>query len=798
MKISESWLREWANPSISIEMLLDQLTMAGLEVEGIEAAGPLLDKVVIGEILSIEQHPDADKLQVCQVSNGSDTIAVVCGAPNARQGLKVAFAQVGALLPGMKIKKAKLRGVASFGMLCSSSELELSESSNGILELPSNAPVGTSIHDYFQLNDTIIEVDLTPNRGDCLCVAGVAREVAAVNRVELTEVNCLDVNATTDDVFSIELLASEACPHYVGRIIKDIDPLATTPTWMQEKLRRCGLRPISPVVDVTNYVMMEIGQPMHGFDFDKLEGGIKVRMAKAGESFTLLDQSTVECRADTLVIADQQKPLALAGIMGGFDSSVQGATKNIFLEAAFFAPILLAGKARSYGMHTDSSHRFERGVDSQLQVKAIHRATALLLEIVGGQAGPIIEASAEQYIPKMPEIKLRYARIKRLLGIDVSKSEVSTMLKSLNMQVINNTDDHTDGHTVSWLVTAPSYRFDINIEADLIEEIGRMVGYNNIEGTRELAHVQMAGFSETQVGLNKVHDVLVDQGFYQAITYSFVSAELQAILDPGQATLKLANPISADMSTMRTRLLPGLLQALQYNVNRQQTKVKLFETGLCFRPEVQELRQRQHLAAVVTGLRDDEGIHTQSKSLDFYDIKGYLESVMSLSRGSDFRLAKTTNPILHPGQGADIYLDETLVGFVGSLHPTVLLKLQLNQPVFVFELELASILSANLPKFTELSKFPSIRRDISLAVDTEISAQSLIDCIRSVKSEILHDVFVFDVYTGKEVKDNLKSVALGLILQDFSRTLADKDVDKLIDKILDQLKNNYNAVLRET
>ncbi|MFT5665179.1 MAG: phenylalanyl-tRNA synthetase beta chain [Gammaproteobacteria bacterium] len=789
MKISESWLREWANPDITTEILLDQLTMAGLEVEGIEAAGPLLDKVVIGEILSIEQHPDADKLRVCQVSNGSDTIAVVCGAPNARQGLKVAFAQVGAVLPGMKIKKAKLRGVNSFGMLCSSSELKLSEASNGILELPSNAPVGTSIYDYFQLNDTIIEVDLTPNRGDCLCVAGVAREVAAVNRVELTEINCLDVNATTDDVFSVELLASEACPHYVGRIIKDINSFATTPTWMQEKLRRCGLRPISPVVDVTNYVMMEIGQPMHGFDFDKLEGGIKVRMAKAGESFTLLDQSTVECRADTLVIADHQKPLALAGIMGGLDSSVQGATKNIFLEAAFFAPILLAGKARNYGMHTDSSHRFERGVDSQLQVKAINRATALLLEIVGGEAGPVIEAIAEKYMPQMPEIKLRYARIKRLLGIDVSKSEVSAMLKSLNMQVT----DHAD----SWLVTAPSYRFDINIEADLIEEIGRMVGYNNIQGTKELAHVQMAGFSETQVALNQVHDVLVEQGFYQAITYSFVSAELQAILDPGQATLKLTNPISTDMSTMRTRLLPGLLQALQYNVNRQQSKVRLFETGLCFRPEAQGLQQNQHLAAVVTGARDDEGIHTQPKSLDFYDIKGYLESVMSLARGSEFRFSKTSNPILHPGQGADIYLDDALVGFVGCLHPAVLSKLNVSQPVYVFELELASILTAYLPKFTELSKYPSIRRDISLAVDTDVSAQSLIDCIRSVNSEILHDVFVFDVYTSKEMTSELKSVALGLILQDFSRTLVDEDVDKLIEKFLAQLKNKYNAVLRE-
>jgi len=790
MKISENWLREWSNPGVSTEILLDQLTMAGLEVEGFEAAGPLLDKVVIGEIVSIEQHPDADKLRICQVSNGYETVAVVCGAPNARNGLKVAFAQVGGVLPGMKIKKAKLRGVASFGMLCSGSELELFEGSNGILELPLNAPVGVGLYEYFELKDNIIEVDLTPNRGDCLCIAGVAREVAAINRVDLKEVDCHVVKPTINDVFPIELSASEACPHYVGRIIKNIDSSAVTPVWMQEKLRRSGLRPISPVVDVTNYVMMEIGQPMHGFDFDQLEGGIVVRLAQAGEKVTLLDQSTVECRPDTLVIADQEKPLALAGIMGGLDSSVQGGTKNIFLEAAFFAPILLAGKARSYGMHSDSSHRFERGVDSRLQIQAIHRATALLLEIVGGDAGPVIEASDQQYMPVMTEIKLRYPRIKRLLGIDVSQNEVSAMLESLNMQV----SAHKDG----WLVKAPSYRFDINIEADLIEEIGRMYGYNNIEGTKELAHVQMAGFSETQVALNKVHDVLVDQGFYQAITYSFVSPELQSILDPGQATLKLTNPISADMSTMRTRLLPGLLQALQYNVNRQQSQVRLFETGLCFRPEAEGLEQKQHLAAVVTGARNDEGVHIQTEALDFYDIKGYLELVLSLARGSEFRFSQTTNPILHPGQGADIYLGETLVGFVGSLHPSVLSNLHINQSVFVFEFELAPILSANLPNFTELSKYPSIRRDISLTVEAKVNSQALIDCIRSVKSKILQDVFVFDVYTGKEVKDSSKSVALGLILQDFSRTLVDKDVEELIDKVLSQLKTQYNAVLRET
>ena len=790
MKFSENWLREWTNPAINTETLLDQLTMAGLEVEGIETAGNPLDNVVIGEIISIEQHPDADKLRVCQVSNGDETIAVVCGAKNARQGLKVAFAQVGAVLPGIKIKKAKLRGVASFGMLCSASELSLSEASDGILELPFDAPVGTSIYEYFQLNDNIIEVDLTPNRGDCLSLAGVAREVAAVNRSNLTEVSCDEVKASIEDSFSVELLAPDACSRYVGRVIKGIDSTALTPIWMQEKLRRCGLRPISPVVDVTNYVMMEIGQPMHGFDFDKLVGGIKVRLAGAGEKLALLDQSTVECRSDTLVIADHEKPLALAGIMGGLESSVQGDTKNIFLEAAFFAPIQLAGKARSYGMHTDSSHRFERGVDSRLQNKAIHRATELLLAIVGGEAGPVIDISADEHIPVIPEVKLRYARIKRLLGIDVSNDEVAAMLQSLNMQIENLPD--------GWLVTPPSYRFDINIEADLIEEIGRMVGYNNIKGTKELAHVQMASFSETQVGLNKIHDVLVEQGFYQAITYSFVSPDLQDILDPEQETLKLANPISTDMSAMRTRLLPGLLQALQYNVNRQQLRVKLFETGLCFRPEEQGLLQQQHLAAVITGARDDEGIYSQSNAVDFFDIKGNLESILSLSKGNGFKFCKSNNPILHPGQSADVYLGEILIGFVGSLHPTVLSKLHLNQPVFVFELDIAPVLIASLPNFSEMSKYPSIRRDISLSVDMGVSAQDLIECIHSVKSEIVQDVFVFDVYTGKEVRSNLKSIALGLILQDFSRTLVDEDVEKLIENVLVCLKNQFNAVLRET
>jgi len=789
MKISENWLREWVNPAVDSKLLIEQLTMAGLEVETVEPAGAKLEKVVVGEVLSVEPHPDADKLSLCQVSNGENTVQVVCGARNVRQGLKVAFAQVGATLPGLKIKKANLRGVESHGMLCSASELKIAETSDGIFELPGDAPTGTSIYEYLALNDNLIEIDLTPNRGDCLSLVGVAREVSAINSVALTNIPGTKVSETINDSFPVELLAAEACPHYVGRIIKNIDASARTPLWMQEKLRRSGLRPISPVVDVTNYVMMELGQPMHGFDFDKLEGGIRVRWATAGEKITLLDQSEFECRSDSLVIADHRKAVALAGIMGGLESSVQVQTRNVFLEAAFFAPLEMAGKARSYGMHTDSSHRFERGVDPGLQVTAMHRATELLLAIVGGEAGPVIDAEIPEAMPTRSSVSLRYARVKRLLGIAISQEDVVKILENLNMQV--------EQQEQGWLVIPPSYRFDINIEADLIEEIGRLVGYNNIPGTKEAAHASMESFSETQRGVNEIKDILVTQGYYEAVTYSFVSPELQTVLDPQQKTLALSNPISTDMSVMRTRLLPGLVQALQYNINRQQQRIRLFETGLCFIPESGGLQQKSHIAAVMTGSRESEGWHSKSEAVDFYDLKGNLESILRLSDHSNFRFVKTANPVLHPGQGADVIYKGEKVGFIGALHPTVMPKLDLTQPVFVFELELAPILSSILPKFVKLSKYPSIRRDMSLTVDSDINVQDLIDCIYSLKSEILQEVFVFDVYTGRKLINNRKSVALGLILQDFSRTLVDGDVDKLVAKVLDQLIKQYNAILRE-
>jgi len=789
MKFSENWLREWVNPAIDSELLVEQLTMAGLEVETIEPASSKLEKVIVGEVLKVEPHPDADKLNLCQVSNGKSTVQVICGASNVRQGMKTAFAQVGAVLPGLNIKKANIRGVESHGMLCSASELKIAEISDGIFELPADALTGTEIYEYLGLNDNLIEIDLTPNRGDCLSLAGVAREVSAINNIALKYTSTRVIAETINDEFAVKLLAPEACPHYVGRIIKNIDATALTPLWMQEKLRRSGLRPISPVVDITNFVMMELGQPMHGFDFDKLEGGIQVRWATAEEKLTLLDQSEFECRSDSLVIADHCNAVALAGIMGGLDSSVQAETRNVFLEAAFFAPLSMAGKARSYGMHTDSSHRFERGVDPGLQLTAMHRATELLLDIVGGEAGPVIDAGSPEFMPCRSPVSLRYARIKRLLGIQISETNVVDILESLNMQV--------EKHEQGWLVVPPGYRFDINIEADLIEEIGRLVGYNNIPGTKEAAHSNMEGFSELQRGINEIRDILVTQGYYEAVTYAFVSPELQAILDPQQETLELSNPISADMSVMRTRLLPGLIQALQYNINRQQHRIRLFETGLCFIPGPNGLQQKQHIAAVITGNRDNEGWHSKSEAIDYFDLKGHLESILKSSDPSSFSFIKTANTVLHPGQGADIIYKNKNVGFIGALHPAIIQKLNLTQMVFVFELDLAPILSSKLPSFMEMSKFPSIRRDIALTVDNDINVQELIDCIYAIKSEILQEVFVFDVYTGKELRNNRKSVAFGLILQDFSRTLADTDVDKLVGKILDQLEKQHNAILRE-
>ena len=597
MKLSENWLREWVNPAISTDEVVKQLTMAGLEVDGVESVALEFQKVVVGKVLQVEPHPDADKLRICQVNVGQDApLKIVCGAANVHAGMIAPTAIVGANLGDFKIKKAKLRGVESFGMLCSAKELGLAESSDGLMPLAGDAPIGEDIRDYLNLDDVTIDIDLTPNRGDCLSIAGIAREMGLLTRTLVEPIETKAIDATISDTFPVEIDDTRVCPRYIGRVIKNINPNATTPLWMQEKLRRCGLRSISPVVDITNYVLLELGQPMHAFDLDKLKGGIKVRMAQKGEKLTLLDEKEVKLDDKTLIIADHEKPLAMAGVMGGLNSAVTDATQTIFLESAFFTPEQLAGCARRYGLSTDSSHRFERGVDPYLQRKATERATALLLDIVGGEAGEIIEVADEATLPIKNTITLRKARVTRVLGKTLDDNDITEILTRLEMQVTQT--------ETGWAVIPPSFRFDIAIEADLIEELARVHGYNNFPSTVPQGHLDMREQHDND--LMRLQAVLVQRDYQETITYSFVDPNLQEKVNPNIKGLALANPIASDMSVMRTSLWTGLLQALQYNQKQQQARIRLFETGLRFVPNGDELQQEPMLSGLIAGQRYSE------------------------------------------------------------------------------------------------------------------------------------------------------------------------------------------------
>ncbi|GAB3288764.1 phenylalanine--tRNA ligase subunit beta [Parahaliea aestuarii] len=794
MKISEQWLREWVNPELSIEDLAHQITMAGLEVDAIEPVAGTFSGVVVAEIISAEQHPDADKLRVCQVNAGDETVQIVCGAPNARAGLKAPLAKVSAVLPDdFKIRKAKLRGVESFGMLCAEQELQLSDASDGLMELPADAPVGSDIRDYLKLDDNLVEIGLTPNRADCLGLRGIAREVGLLNGLEVSEPECAAVAAEHEDTLPVKLEAPGHCPRYLGRVIRNVDLSRPSPLWLQEKLRRCGLRSIDAAVDITNYVLLELGQPMHAFDLDKLGGGIVVRTAEQGESLELLDGQTVELNADTLVIADHSVPVAMAGIMGGERTAVAEGTRNIFLEAAFFAPDLLAGKARGYGLHTDSSHRFERGVDFQLQRRAMERATALLLDIVGGEPGPIVEAVDEASLPARPDVRLRAERIGKLLGFELPGSEVERILSGLGLGVTA-----VDG---GWTCSVPSWRFDIAIEADLLEELARVYGYNNLPITRIQAGLSMPAREESTLSLRFLRRHLAARGYREAITYSFVEPKLQQVFDPDKTPVALANPISADMSVMRTSLLPGLVTAVLRNTNRQQPRVRLFETGLRFVPGEQGglegLQQTPTLSIVATGQRLAESWSSASEAVDFFDLKGDLESVLALGRrASEFEFLAGSHPALHPGQTARIRLDGEDVGVIGSLHPSVQRELDLNQPVFVCEIDLAAVLGGKLPGFSELSRFPEVRRDLAVLVKDGISAAELMGSVREAGGEHLTELRLFDVYAGKGVEPGFKSLALGLVFRDKSRTLEEEDVNLAVGRVVESLQANYSAELR--
>jgi phenylalanyl-tRNA synthetase beta chain len=792
MKFSEQWLRSWVNPQVSHDELVARLSMVGLEVDSVEPVAGQFSGVVVGEVLSTEQHPDADKLRVCQVSNGSETFQVVCGAPNVRPGLKIPFAMIGAQLPGdFKIKKAKLRGVESNGMLCSASELQISEDNDGLMELAAEAPVGADIRTALNLNDASIEIGLTPNRGDCLSIAGLAREVGAIYSAPVTAVEVEAVEISHQDSRPVEVLAPAACPRYLGRIVRNVDLSRQTPTWMVERLRRSGVRSIDAVVDVTNYVMVELGQPLHAFDLAEINTGIRVRMAEEGESLVLLDGQTIKLRADTLVIADHQRALAIAGVMGGEHSGVNTGTRDIFLESAYFDSIALAGKARSYGLHTDASHRYERGVDPQLTCKAMERATALLLEIVGGEAGPVTEALNEAAMPQTPPVMLRSERINQMFGLELDREQVEQVLGALGLGLTSEADG-------VWRVDVPSHRFDISLEVDLIEEIGRLYGYDRLPVRYPQARLAPTSTPEARVTVPSLRRLLVARGYQEAITYSFIDPNLFELFSPDTKPLMLANPISVEMSAMRASLWPGLVTALQYNLNRQQTRVRLFESGLRFVGQLEELKQEAVLAGVVTGARFGEAWGNSRDAVDFYDVKADVEALLSASGGQvSFSFASGERSALHPGQCARIEREGRLVGYLGSLHPQLAAKLGIDQPVYLFELLLSEIEAGRLPRFTELSRFPEVRRDLAILVSRDISAEAVLGCIREAAGDYLTDLKLFDVYQGKGIDPLSKSVAVGLTWQHPSRTLNDDEVSGAMQQILASLEKRFNATLRK-
>ena len=792
MKFSEQWLRGWVSPQASRDELVARLSMAGLEVDSVTLAAGEFSGVVVGEVLATEQHPDADKLRVCQVSDGSETFQVVCGAPNVRPGLKIPFAQIGAQLPGdFKIKKAKLRGVESNGMLCSQSELQVGEGNDGLMELPDDAPTGQDFRVYLELDDASIEVDLTPNRGDCLSLAGLAREVGALYAAPVTRPSIAAVAAVNDEVRPVEVLAPAACPRFLGRVVRNVDLSKATPLWMVERLRRSEVRSIDAAVDITNYVMIELGQPMHAYDLAEIDGGIRVRMAEEGEKITLLDGQEVALRGDTLVIADHARLLGIAGVMGGENSGVTAKTRDVFLEAAFFEPISVAGKARSYGLHTDASHRFERGVDSNLAREAMERATALLLEIAGGEPGPIIECVSEQHLPQIAPITLRAERVSQMLGLELGAAEIETLLMGLGLRV-------TASGQGQWSVEVPTHRFDISLEVDLIEELARLYGYNRLPVRYPQARLAPQANPEARSDLPALRRLLVARGYQEAITYSFIDPKLFELFSPGVEPLLLANPISADMAAMRSSLWPGLVKALQHNLNRQQDRVRLFESGLRFVGQLEGLKQEPMLAGVVCGSRLPEGWAQGRETVDFFDVKADVEAVLGFAGALDaFTFVPGQHPALHPGQTARIERNGQEVGYLGALHPELVKSLGLDRAVFVFELVLAEVSEGRLPKFQELSRFPEVRRDLALLADRDVAASSVLAVIRENAGEWLTDLRLFDVYQGKGIDPHRKSLAVGLTWQHPSRTLNDDEVNATTQTILTSLEQRLNATLRK-
>lgn len=795
MIFSEQWLREWVNPELETPHLIDELTMAGLEVNGSSAVARKFSGIVVGLVESAEAHPDADKLSLCRVSNGEQLFQVICGAPNVRAGIKVAFALLDAEIfesadsKPFKIKKAKIRGLESNGMLCSAEELGLAENSEGILELSAEAVIGADVREVLGLDDTSIELDLTPNRGDCLGMIGLAREVGVIARKDVAKLEVVDSVVSIEEQIGISITAKDGCPRYLGRVIRNINLNSESPFWMQEKLRRSGLRSIDPIVDVTNYVLMELGQPMHAFDLDKLEGQIDVRFAVEHEKLVLLDGKEVDLTPDTLLIADERQAVAMAGIMGSLSTAVSDTTKDVFLECAFFAPLAVAGKARFYGVHTDASHRYERGVDYNLQRTAMERATQLLLDIVGGEAGPITEATGN--LPSAAEVRLNYSSILNLLGIEIEKAEVKDILQRLGFGIAAEDEQGI-------ALTVPSFRFDVSIEADLIEELARIYGYNRLPQTTGLGNQSLSSKPESHTGLPRIRQQLVALGYQEVVTYSFIEPSLAESLFPEQTFVTLQNPISADMSVMRTSIIPGLLNTLKYNENRQQERIRIFETGLVFlQQKGQKIEQKLMISGLISGSRYPTNWNINKELNDFYDIKGDVETLLALGLAPEsYGFVSSSYACFHSGQCARVEKDGVEIGHIGALHPAIQRELGITTKCYLFELALSPLQERMLPAASSLSKFPEVSRDLAIVIGSETSSTDILRNVRENAGEYLTGLRIFDVYQGDAIAKDEKSIALGLTWQHPSRTLNEDDINAIISKCVNVLQDKFNANLR--
>ncbi|WP_375037188.1 phenylalanine--tRNA ligase subunit beta [Acinetobacter sp. RW6] len=791
MKISENWLRTWVNPAIDSDTLSDQLTMLGLEVDELAPVAKPFTGVVIGEVLTVEQHPDADRLRVTTINIGSgEPLQIVCGAPNVRVGMKAPVATIGAVLPGdFKIKKGKLRGVESQGMLCGASEIDLEDKIDGLLELPADAPVGVNIREYLKLDDNVIDISITPNRGDCFSIRGIAREISVINKLQMNEPVINTVAATIADEKKV-VITTEGAPRYLGRVVKNVNVKAATPEWMQQALSRSGIRTHSILVDVTNYVLMELGQPMHAFDLSKIEGTVHVRQAIQQEKLQLLNDQEVELQEDIMVIADDQKALAIAGIMGGLASSVTDDTTDIFLESAFFAPLAIAGRARRFGLHTDSSQRYERGVDFELPLIAMNRASQLIQELAGGEFGPITVAEKTDLLPKREAIELKQAQVDQLLGYQVAGEFIADALTRLGCNVAVKAESE-------WSVVPPSHRYDMAIYQDLIEEVARIDGYDNIQISLPSMDVKFAKHQD-RFELAELRQTIVTLGYQEAISFSFADAKLEKQLNPEVKPLMLANPISSDLAVMRSTLLSSLIPCVQYNLNRQQSRVRFFEFGLRFdyqnAKSIEDLQQTPTLALVAVGSQAPESWHAKPQPMDFFDFKGEVEEILAAGRVS-VEYVRSERAWLHPGQSAEILVDGKSIGYLGRLHPSLENELDLST-TWVAELDQTAVLQSYVSNFTELSRFPSVRRDIALLISDNINVRDIQQLIEQTGGELLDSTWLFDVYTGQGVEDGKRSLAFALLWQHPSRTLEDAEIKSGMDNIIQVLENTYQATLR--